>query len=383
MKSSNSQLFKSTESSGAIPLTFNNSIAEVLAAASKAKLKGGRIPSPKPEITITAKSSKDSSGLKISKKMVGAGYPVGVSHSGGLSILKRTITSSSPSSGGGSVNPLSNMSKLLQSTAPGLPPHIIAQQTMTGRGSSSPKVMSRPPVSSGTHFRPVQLSSGKHNSAATAASSGGGGIQTVNKKSLTTVLDRLSCLTTAGSPTQLSTALSSSLVQQLQAPLVSNRSGGATKSSKANKDALRAQISNVLGSATNSIPSTTTTLSSALPGSMMVPGSYQLNQPSILQFPGGAGGGVMDPSLMFPNMMGSNMAAQAQTAAAQAAFNGSNMAQAQTAAAQEAFNMMAIMSGLTQQQAVEMLQQQQKLLNQQQQRVRGPPPLKNMSRKPD
>ena len=29
MKSSNSQLFKSTESSGAIPLTFNNSIAEV------------------------------------------------------------------------------------------------------------------------------------------------------------------------------------------------------------------------------------------------------------------------------------------------------------------------------------------------------------------
>merc|ERR1719422_1639726 len=56
-KSSNSQLFKSTESSGAIPLTFNNSIAEVLAAASKAKANRSREPSPKPEITITAKSS--------------------------------------------------------------------------------------------------------------------------------------------------------------------------------------------------------------------------------------------------------------------------------------------------------------------------------------
>ena len=37
-KSSNSQLFKSTEFCEAIPLTFNNSIAEVLAASSKPKL---------------------------------------------------------------------------------------------------------------------------------------------------------------------------------------------------------------------------------------------------------------------------------------------------------------------------------------------------------
>ena len=56
-KPHNPQLFKSTESTGAIPLTFNNSIAEVLPAASKAKNAKSREPSPKPEITITAKSS--------------------------------------------------------------------------------------------------------------------------------------------------------------------------------------------------------------------------------------------------------------------------------------------------------------------------------------
>merc|ERR1712012_727141 len=63
LRSSNSQLFKSTESTGAIPLTFNNSIAEVLAAASKAKNAKSREPSPKPEITITAKSSNKTKDL--------------------------------------------------------------------------------------------------------------------------------------------------------------------------------------------------------------------------------------------------------------------------------------------------------------------------------
>jgi hypothetical protein len=59
IKSSNSQLFKGSENTGAIPLTFNNSIAEVLAAAAgKTKVNKSREPSPKPEITITAKNSK-------------------------------------------------------------------------------------------------------------------------------------------------------------------------------------------------------------------------------------------------------------------------------------------------------------------------------------
>ena len=83
IKSSNSQLFKGSEGSGAaIPLTFNNSIAEVLAAAAgKTKLNKSREPSPKPEITITAKNSKIGSNtsieaLKITKKNPN-GNPVG------------------------------------------------------------------------------------------------------------------------------------------------------------------------------------------------------------------------------------------------------------------------------------------------------------------
>lgn len=295
------------------------------------------------------------------------------------------------------------MSKVLQSAAPGLPPHIVAAQTMPGRATSgvagAQKILQPPRPTGTTQFRPVQLGSGKQSSASLAAAAtannSGLGIQTVNKKSLTTVLDRLSGLTTAGSPTQLSTSpLSSSLVQQLQAPTVSNRTSitAGTKVSKVNKaeTLLRAQISKVTGGGNNSggltapniIPNssggaTSATPASALPGSLIVPPvsfalSQQQQQPSVIQFPGAAATGgaaaALDPALMFPNMMGANMT------------------HAQTAAAAQAANMMAAMvsmSGLTQQQTVELLQQQQQLLNQQQQRLRGPPPLKNMSRKPD
>ena len=388
IKSSNSQLFKSSESSGAIPLTFNNSIAEVLAAAAnKAKTGPSRGPSPKPEITITAKTASNRSMdgfAKITKK------PIGVSTPSGLSILKRTITSTT--SGGATINPISNMTKLLQAQAPGLPPHIIAQQTLSAN-RSTPKVMSRPPGPANANFRPVQLSAGKQS-----------GIQTVNKKSLTTVLDRLSTFTTV-SPTKPSQTLStsqlgtsyqglvsshqglgSSLVQQLQAPLVSSRSSGPPPSKPAkhsSQAALRAQLQKaiVTSSAMASKPisstppfSLSTTLSSSLPGNVIVPSSLQL-APSLVQFPTG------DPTaLMFPNLMG-NQSIAAQNAAAQAAIN----------------MMAATMSGMTQQQAVEilqqqqqqqqqaveMIQQQQQLLNQQQNRMRAPPPLKNMGRKPD
>ena len=169
-RSSNSQLFKSSESSsGAIPLTFNNSIAEVLAAAaSKAKLNVSREPSPKPEVTITAKSSAVAAGrqfstmgggttkfsvLKQQGKMTaglggtsGGSVTVTPTHSGGanygnssLSILKRPMSGVESGGGGvGGVNPISNMTKLLQAQAPGLPPHIIAQQALPNR--TSPKV---------------------------------------------------------------------------------------------------------------------------------------------------------------------------------------------------------------------------------------------------
>lgn len=186
-RSSNSQLFKSSESSsGAIPLTFNNSIAEVLAAAaSKTKLNVSREPSPKPEITITAKSSSaagaanrqqylpggttatatpkfsvlkqqqaskasgvtgglpghTSGGSLITVSTAAAGTTTTNYGNSSLSILKRPMAGSSgdsSSAAGGGVNPISNMTKLLQAQAPGLPPHIIAQQALPSR--SSPKV---------------------------------------------------------------------------------------------------------------------------------------------------------------------------------------------------------------------------------------------------
>lgn len=409
IKSSNSQLFKSSESSGAIPLTFNNSIAEVLAAAANKAKTGGQSrggPSPKPEITITAKSSKNSGDgfAKITKKNSSS---FGGTHTpSGLSILKRTITSSTTTTtatlGGTTINPISNMTKLLQAQAPGLPPHVIAAQTLPPAAArhATPKVMSRPPGPANANFRPVQLSAGKQSGV---GGGGGGGIQTVNKKSLTTVLDRLSTLTT-GSPTKGNLTLSvggggnlgSSLVQQLQAPLVSSRSGPTiqTKPAKQRTEAnLRAALqksivtSSPMQQHVSSTPpfSLSTTLSSSLPGNIIVPSSLalpssiQLPSP-LVQFPGGS----VDPAtaaLMFPNLMGNQNIAAQNAAAAQAAIN--MMAATMSGMTQQQAVELIQQQQQQQQQAVEMLQQQQQLLTQQQNRMRAPPPLKNMGRKPD
>ena len=196
-KSSNSQLFKNTEASGssAIPLTFNNSIAEVLAAAAKSnKPRDSSETANKPEVTITAKN------------------------------VNKTNTDK-PEKANAKVNPLMDMSKLLQSQAPGIPPHIIAQNTlalptsMVGNskpisthqmaGNTLPKIAPKPTSSL---LKPSMASK-----PSTASSSG---IQSVNKKSLNTVLDRLSGLkgSSSSSTSNLPTSTASALAQQLQAP---------------------------------------------------------------------------------------------------------------------------------------------------------------------
>merc|ERR1711892_801389 len=319
-KSSNSQLFKSTESSGAIPLTFNNSISEVLAAASKAKANRSREPSPKPEITITAKSSTKGKDMtqaldfrsltsNKSQRIEFGGHKLPASISspspsgGGLSILKRTVPPSSSS-----VNPISNMTKLLQTQAPGLPPHIIAQQALPAR--STPKVMSKPPGPVMSNLRPVQISSGKPT-----------GIQTVNKKSLNTVLDRLGGLgtTTSPVPSKPSNSFSSSLVQQLQAPPMTSRppSVGPRPGPKSYKEA-KAQIQKALGNS-GPPPQSKTPEGSSQPkvssnmnsgrnsvGNMMVPSSMAgmpIGQPMV-QFPSHQ----LDPS----NLMNMNTSSAAK-----------------------------------------------------------------------
>ena len=311
LKSSNSQLFKSSESSGAIPLTFNNSIAEVLAAANKAKANKSREASPKPEITITAKSSSASSastetgGHPRLPATINSPSPSG----GGLSIMKRSV----PASTG--VSPLSNMTKLLAAQAPGLPPHIIAQQSCP---KTTTKVMSKPPGPVMSNLRPVQISGSKP-----------GGIQTVNKKSLNTVLDRLGGLTSA--TTKTSSSLASSLVQQLQAPPMSSRPGPKSK-----------------GSAPITVSSS---------ASLMVPSVVPPIAQPMVQFPGPS----LDPTtLLSQSLLLSPNPAAAQAAMMMAGLNGLSQAQAQQA-------------------MQELLQQQQQLMASGGGRMRGPPPLKNMS----
>ena len=366
IKSSNSQLFKSSESTGAIPLTFNNSIAEVLAAASKAKNAKSREPSPKPEITITAKSSnktKDlSQVLAASNKassnsplvVTGPGHKLPASLSqgpslGSLSILKKSAAASSTAS----ASPLSNMTKLLQAQTPGLPPHVIAQQTLPASNSApkASKVMSRPPGPVMSNLRPVQLSSGGSKPAAPAQ-----GIQTVNKKSLNTVLDRLGGLGTSSAPIKSSASsvssaasaasLASSLVQQLQAPPMTSR-----PQQKSFNDSIKSAKSS---------PAANVPMTSVPPGlTISVP--PVIGQPMV-QFPPG-----LDPGTLLSQslLLGPNPAA-AQAALMMAGLNGLSPAQAQAA-------------------MTELMQQQMLAQGQQQPRMRAPPPLKNMAgaRKPE
>ena len=226
-KSSNSQLFKSSEASGssAIPLTFNNSIAEVLAAAAKSnKARDSAENTNKPEVTITAKN--------VNKQQTWSS--------------SSSDTKQDKSTGNAKVNPLMDMSKLLQSQAPGIPPHIIAQNTLpvgssmsqvshAGNsisthqmaGNSLPKIAPKPTSSL---LKPSLVASKASSSAST-------GITSVNKKSLNNVLDRLSgmksstTITPTASATSL-TAAKSLLTQQLQAPPVLANPGSHSSPTK-------------------------------------------------------------------------------------------------------------------------------------------------------
>ncbi len=249
-KSSNSQLFKNSEASGssAIPLTFNNSIAEVLAAAAKSKsLKSNQqSDSNKPEVTITSKSYNPKPSWTMS-------------NAGDHTNLKQKPSSSQNSMK--NINPLMDMSKLLQQAAPGIPPHIVAQNTlaMPTTGSMTKPVSTHPvhlpkiaPKPTASLLRPT--------SSPTAGASGQkpgnpSGITQVNKKSLNTVLDRLSGLkNTSGSSFPItSSSANSSLVQQLQAPpIVANPGGLTSPSSSKGNQIQRASTSSGASSSGNS-----------------------------------------------------------------------------------------------------------------------------------
>jgi len=251
-------------------------------------------------------------------------------------------------------------------------------------------VMSKPPGPVMSNLRPVQISSGKPT-----------GIQTVNKKSLNTVLDRLGGLGTTTTPatSKPSYSLSSSLVQQLQAPPMTSRpqTTGPRPGPKSYKEA-KAQIQKALG---NSGPSQTKTPEGSSQtkassggtagrnnlGNMMAPTSMPGMVPTSLP-----GMPIGQPMVQFPNhqldpsnIMNINNSSTANL------LSQSLMLGTPNAAAAQAALMMAGLNGLSTQQAQqamqELLQQQHQLMQQQHQqqqgqgqpRMRAPPPLKNMS----
>ena len=279
-KSSNSQLFKNTESSGssAIPLTFNNSIAEVLAAAAKSKSReagsnsGQKDFVSKPEVTITAKSFNKPSSASSWTSTTASTL---TTSSSSASKKQQSATNFGPAVNKNipKVNPLLDMNNLLRNQLPGVPPHIVAQNTLSTPNISAATLPTKPisthqmagtmpkiaPKLTASLLKPIPVSKPSGMSASiskssvggigtgskpsgvmgTSSTKPGGGITSVNKKSLNTVLDRLSGLKgtsssgnmSGGSVTQQTSATSSggsfrpaatsspsSLVQQLQAP---------------------------------------------------------------------------------------------------------------------------------------------------------------------
>ncbi len=202
------------DSSSAIPLTFNNSIAEVLANANKSK-NASATSTPKADVTITKKTPSSSGSTpsnvvqKSAKNFINSSSTKNINSSTGVSNISQ-------------LHPLMDMSKLLQKQTPGVAPHIVAQSAT----SIAPMSASTPTLPS--NVRPVQLNKSSSSSSGSTPQPPQG-IQTVNKKSLNTVLNRLSGIkstaSTSTTPTKSTTSVkssptstNSSLLQQLQSP---------------------------------------------------------------------------------------------------------------------------------------------------------------------
>ncbi len=450
-QSSNSQLFKSSTESGssAIPLTFNNSIAEVLAAANKAnKLKEAESAATapnKPEVTITAKqkpgplrhqqaaatfggssvtpaaagsSSASSSTSAVSSmqklwtdeelgRMVAeAASKAGPSRvinspspSGSVSVQKSSsnkqslpptslssINSSTGVSNISRIHPLIDMNKLLQSQTPGVAPHIVAQSTLPPNkgGSSSSgmaKLAPKPPGPLPSTVRPVQLSkSTPSQQQQQSHHHQQQGIQTVNKKSLNTVLDRLNVLKTSsssGNKTSPSTSSSSSLVQQLQAPPMSSlkaSTSSSTVTSASNRSGSGSSSSNNRNKPHQPTP-TPVTVASQQQQQAALAALNPFGLPSFAAAAAAAasGGMVGQPMVQYPTWAQQAQAAQAALLmAAATGAAGMNMNQVQAAAAM--------------QELVKMSMHQQQLpkttASTSSARIRAPPPLTHMGRPP-
>jgi hypothetical protein len=429
-QSSNSKLFKNSgESSAAIPLTFNNSIAEVLTAAKKnAKSKvsplignsgsGGRA-----EVTITAKpfskqpttdalpnicdpsllSSSMWSGAdgKTNKKQspqtsYSMTKPTNTMHSAsanrGQSIQQKSSATTSSShqqqqlqqnqqqlqqhryqhqQQQKSNHPLVDISKLLQNKPSGHAQHSMTLANTLNIPSphlQQPLSLSKP----SSHMNTTVTVSQAQSSA-----SSGAGIQTVDKKSLNNVLDRLSGLKAtevrkADSPRLNSSgrnfpSVSSSLVQQLQSPPMLSGLGGSVGHNVARAQN-KGTASEAQQSGGNQISSAANQLASM---SGMTP-----SQASMFLGLQGTAGLIGQPMVQYPwasHQAQAQQAAQAALLLAGAGMPGMN--QAAAAAAMHELIKISMSQQNSQQQNPK--QQQQSVVGP---RVRAPPPLTHMGR---
>jgi len=347
----------------------------------------------------------------------------------------------------GKVNPLLEMRNFLSHQAPGIPPHIVAQNTLTAASSlptkptisthqmagTMPKIAPKP---SGSLLKPIPVpkpgGAGIGGGSTTSSSKSSSGITSVNKKSLNTVLDRLSGFKSTpslgnmsggsviqqqpqtGSATssnfrQTATSSPSSLVQQLQAPPIMTNPSMGSPTKNHNRVPSSPNIPTVVGpasmrpqpadggqgqSSTGSSTSTTSKLQS-LQTLMAQQGLLQ----GLAGYPGASASGLVgQPMVQYPwsttgapsatsSAQQASAIAEAQRAMAMAGAGMPGMSGMNNAAASAAFTEILKLSLQAQQQA----KGGQKTGNQQatgsgsnsgQQapRIRAPPPLTHMGR---
>ena len=258
-QSSNKHLFQNCSNSGssAIPLTFNNSIAEVLAAAKKAKeqsvspnklsniLKGGSHSNslPKPDVTITAKSinklqqqssakgadaysqkqsqsNKSSNSMNISfqnflspqnAKNLGLSADLSTSSAATLAELQKSAAENANRLYNEAINnPLLDMNKLLHTQPPAVAPHLVAQNSLSSiqnqLGSSGGITIPIIPTSTTVAgSNPAStITSKQYTSPQQVSSQQPIHQQQVNKKNINNILDRLSVMksNSSATPTQ-------------------------------------------------------------------------------------------------------------------------------------------------------------------------------------
>ena len=291
-------------------------------------------------------------------------------------------------------NPLLDMSKLLHNQPIGIAPHMVAQNTLaiptTGtaavNASISAVVNTPKPVLSthqmaGTMPKIAPKPTSSILKPVPVAVSKPSGIQTVNKKSLNTVLDRLSGLKSSTGGSSSSSGSNSSLVQQLQAPPMMTNPG-LTSPTKQSRNSTAA-VSTAAASATSTLSSMQQQQSSnaAAAANNVAMQQALLASQLGMGFPGASGAAasslVGQPMVQFP---------WATSSAATVSPHGSAAQQAALADAQRALTMAgAGLPGMNQAAALAALQELMKINLQAQvktsgQRLRAPPPLTHMGR---